>query len=295
MPPGRPAQAAKETRRRVPRGPWCSSNERDATGNGPAVAGTDLAHGPGSTMLRPSRIRFALVLTGVLLATLSFSPPSFAGDAAVEALIDTGIDRYKRHDYDGARVMFSQAYQADPSQVGTLFNLALAELQSGHPVDAARHLRTFVASPQAQPERVESARSKWLPEAEAEVGRLSIEAPAGTAVSVDGAPLGQAPFGDPIYVAAGQHDLVAKLGSGERSMHVNAVAGKVISVQFVPDENATTPAPVSLPPAPAAAIENPASPDEAAPSPGHGAPPAKIVTVAVLCGMAVAAAGVAIG
>ncbi|HEY1698007.1 MAG TPA: tetratricopeptide repeat protein [Polyangiaceae bacterium] len=209
-------------------------------------------------------------------------------------MVNTGIDRYKRHDYEGARAMFSRAYDADPSQVEIVFNLALAELQSGHPVDAARHLRAYVASPQAQPERVASARSKWLPDAEAEVGRLSIEAPAGTQVSVDGATLGTAPFVDPVYVAPGEHDLRAQTGSEERTMHISAVAGETISVRFLMKDAPPTPPPASPPPASAGSIENPAAVDEAPPPP-RGPQPAKVATVLGLGVAAVAAAGVALG
>jgi hypothetical protein len=247
-------------------------------------------------MLRPSRIHFARALAGVILATVfMFSSPSVAADVATDALINSGIDRYKRHDYEGARAMFSRAYELDPTEVGTLFNLALAELQSGHPVDAARHLRAYLASRQAQPGRLESVRSKWMPEAEAQVGRLRIEAPTGAQVLVDGSTLGEAPFQGLVYIAAGEHDLTSKIGSAQRSMHVTAVAGKVISVSFMAEEAPPAPAPASPPPAPVVAIEKPVAIDGAAPPPQGGTQTAKVVTVVALGSSAVAAAAVALG
>jgi hypothetical protein len=243
-------------------------------------------------MLTTSRLRLARAFAGVIFAmSFTFSPRSFAGDAAVDALIHTGVDRYKRHDYEGARAIFLRAYEVDPSLVGTLFNLALAEIQSGHPVEAARHLRSYVASPQAQSERIESARSKWLPEAEAQIGRLSIEAPAGTEVSVDGAAVGTAPFGDLVYIAAGDHNLTAKIGSAERSMRVSAVAGKIIAVQFVADDAQPPPMAANVPPAPAASSSGPAAAEEPTASPRSGTSLAKTVTVATMGSVAVLATG----
>jgi hypothetical protein len=246
-------------------------------------------------MLRTSRIRVTSALTAVALATVitSFSSPGFAagGDGAVDALMATGIDRYKRHDYEGARAIFARAHEVSPSEVGILFNLALAEIQSGHPVDAATHLRAFMASSQAQPERRESARSKWLPEAEAQIGRVSVDAPSGTEVSIDGTSVGAAPLEQPVYVTPGDHEVRAKLATGERSMHISAPAGNIVTARFVPEEP-PPPQPASgLPPPP----ERVAVAEVAPPPTARATQPGKLITVAAIGGTAIAAAGIALG
>jgi hypothetical protein len=232
---------------------------------------------------------------GIFAAAFMLHSTAFAdngpGSSAVDALISTGVERYTRHDYEGARDVFARAYELDPTQVGTIFNLALAELQSSHPLDAARHLRAYLASPLARPERVESIRSKWLPQAEARIGRLSIDAPPGSTTSVDGVVVGDAPFATPLDVAAGEHDVRAKIGSREDLLHVNTPAGVIVSVRFLSSAAEAPPPPASAPPTPGARL---IAMDEPAPATPAGNSPAKIVTVSIVGAAALAATGVAI-
>jgi hypothetical protein len=249
-------------------------------------------------MLAHSRTTFLRMLSaGIFAAAFMLGATSFADNgtstSAADALVSTGVERYTRHDYEGARDAFARAYELDPSQVGTLFNLALAELQSGHSLEAVRHLRTYLASPLAQPERVDSIRSKWLPQGEARIGRLSVDAPAGSTASVDGVVVGDAPFAAPVDVTAGEHDVQAKLGSREQLLHVSTPAGAIVAVRFLSSVAEAPPAPASAPLAPSASRVATDEPAPAAPS-GSSAP-AKIVTVSVLGAAALAATGVAIG
>ena len=59
-----------------------------------------------------------------------------APDTASEWL-RIGIERYTAQDYETARAAFAHAYEIAP-QPGTLLELGLAELQSGHALQAAR-------------------------------------------------------------------------------------------------------------------------------------------------------------
>jgi hypothetical protein len=241
-------------------------------------------------MLTPLRLQYARFLLSVCVGTsiLAFSVRGFAQDGEAATLIDTGIERYKKHDYEAARFLFGRAHEIDPSETGILFNLALAELQSGHPVDAAKHFRTFIGSPQAQLERRESARTKWLPEAESQIGQLSISAPTGAVVSIDGTAVGATPFEQPVYVTPGDHEVRAKLASGEPALRITATAGSVVVARFEPEPPAPPPAPVRASPA---SLPKPAMPERAPPTPGTAPSLAKIFTVA---GLAVSA-GVAAG
>ena len=259
-------------------------------------AGTDLALGPTAPMLARSRTTFSRMLgarifaAAFMLHSVSFADNGTGGSAA-DALISTGVERYTRHDYEGARDAFARAYELDPSQVGTLFNLALAELQSSHPVEAVRHLRAYLVSPLALPERVESIRSKWLPQAEGRIGRLGIDAPAGSTTSVDGVVVGDAPFAAPLDVTAGEHDVRAKIGSHEQLLHVSTPAGMIVGVRFLRSMVEAPPAPASAPPA---SIARPLATDEPASPAPSGSSPTKIVTVSVVGAAALAATGVAI-
>jgi hypothetical protein len=247
-------------------------------------------------MLTSPRVTLARMLGGgILAAAFMLHSTSFAdngpGSSAVDALLSTGVDRYTRHDYEGARDVFARAYELDPTQVGTLFNLALAELQSARPLEAVRHLRTYLSSPLARPERIESVRSKWLPQAEARIGRLSIDAPAGSTTSVDGVVVGDAPFAAPLDVAAGEHDVRARIGSREEVLHVNTPPGVIVAVRFLSSVAEAPPPPASAPAAPSA---RPIATDEPAPAASPGNSPAKVITVSVLGAGALAATGVAL-
>jgi tetratricopeptide (TPR) repeat protein len=243
-----------------------------------------------------SRITVARLLgAGIVAAAFMLHSTSFAdngpGSSAADALLNTGVERYTRHDYEGARDAFARAYELDPTQVGTLFNLALAEIQSGRPLEAVRHLRTYLASPLARPEKVESIRSKWLPQAEARIGRVSIDAPAGSAASVDGVGVGDAPFAAPLDVAVGEHDVRARLGSREELLHVSTPAGVIVAVRFLSTAAEPPPPPAS---ASSASGARPIATDEPALAAPSGNSPAKVITVSVLGAGALAATGVAI-
>jgi hypothetical protein len=138
-------------------------------------------------------------------------------------LILQGTDRLKAGDYEGAREAFATAYEIRPASA-TLLKLGMAELESGHPVEAARHLRSYVARPDAPPDKVQAIVTKWLPNAEARTSRLRIDAPPGVEVVVDGHVEGRAPLGL-LDVAVGKHDVMVRDGSWSQSREVTTAAG----------------------------------------------------------------------
>jgi hypothetical protein len=87
-----------------------------------------------------------------------------------------------------------------------LRNLGQAELKTGHYLEAARHLSTFIRDTNfgTPPER--EAAKKALTEAESKLGKLVVEVDVdGAEITVDGAPTGRSPMGpDPVYVDPGQ-------------------------------------------------------------------------------------------
>ncbi len=99
-------------------------------------------------------IRGALALA-FLLAGLRPSTATASGESANDnekrhdagqeegALVRQGSDCFLRHDYEGARVALRRAYDLNP-RADTVLKLGVAELQSGHPVEAVLHLRQFL-------------------------------------------------------------------------------------------------------------------------------------------------------
>jgi hypothetical protein len=171
----------------------------------------------------------------------SWPLPSLAAeDAAPNALVRQGAELFKQEDYEGARTAFARAYELDPKAT-TLFNLALSELNSDHPVEAARDLRDYLSHSEEPAAKLESVRTKWLPRAEARTARLEVFAPKGAELVIDrvvqerAAPGGDAkgPLASTsITVAAGEHDVTARQGSVEESQHVAARGGELVEVHF---------------------------------------------------------------
>jgi hypothetical protein len=175
-----------------------------------------------------------VALTGLWPATAQGGDPD-----AANALLRKGADLFKQQDYEGARETFALAYEVD-ANAGTLFNLALSELHAGHPVEATTHLREYLTHAQEPPAKLESARTKWLPRAEARTARLVLRAPTGAELAVDGIvqprvasdSLGDDPA--PILVAAGEHDLLLRQGTLAQLKHIVARGGELVEVTFPP-------------------------------------------------------------
>jgi hypothetical protein len=213
------------------------------------------------------------------------------------ALLRQGSECFLRQDYEGARIALLRAYALHP-RADTVVQLGMAELQSGHPVEAAAHLREFLTHTEEPASKLEPIRTKWLPRAEAATSRLEIFAPPGAQVLVDGAirepstastPEGVRAGGPSVFVvvAAGEHDVSARQGTFVEQQHVTVNGGQHLELHFqrVPDVPAS-PSPTGK-----------ALPRESA-SPASGSEArarARWVMTLALGSAALAATGVAIG
>jgi hypothetical protein len=223
------------------------------------------------------RSSFARVLGASILAASSLlSQPCGADDRQSSAAewLRLGVEDFKRSDYESARMAFGHAYEVEP-KAATLLSLALAELQSGHALEAVRHLRAYVKDSGAEPAKVDAVRTKWLPRAEEQTSRVLVEAPGGAEVLVDSRTQGTAPLADPVDVTIGEHDVLARLGPWQASAHVITTGGQVFRAHFEMSEPSTAP---SVAPATPSSQPPPAVTEK---STGvRGPSTAKIVTVA---------------
>jgi len=145
-----------------------------------------------------------------LTIALAWTLPSAAEPATEQVKVarkrfQEGVAAADARNYEAARVAFQQAYALKPHP-SVLRNLGQAELKTGHYLDAARHLSTFIRDTTfGTPAERESAK-KSLAEAETKIGRLLLEVDvAGAEIAVDGEMSGRSPLGaDPIYVEPGQ-------------------------------------------------------------------------------------------
>ena len=238
---------------------------------------------------------------GVLTAALVLvgSSPARADDdranREAEARFKEGLSRVKNKDYEAARLSFEQAYAVLHRPL-ILWNLALSEEKTGHPLDALAHFRQVAHDAPADADRASA--QKHVDTLLGQLSRIDVQAPAGTVLGLDGGDGSwTAPLTDPLDVMPGHHVVAAKMsGGGTKSSEVDAVAGQVAHVSFVADPvqvafavplPATgTAAPATAPPPATDPLASP-PPDEA-PKPFWGP---RTVTATVFVGAAVVAGG----
>ena len=168
------------------------------------------------------------------------------------ASVRRGTECFMHRDYECARAAMHRAYEFDRSAENVL-KLGLAELQSGHPVEAVAHLREYLTHAQEPTVKLNAVRTKWLPRAEASTARLDVFAPMGARVLVDGvatedsapSPPGQGKSEVstyPIVAAAGSHDVTAQNGEVVETRHIAAHGGELVEIHFQRVADAEPPA-----------------------------------------------------
>lgn len=235
-----------------------------------------------------------------LLVTLAFAGPAHAQpDTArrdAEARFKEGLARVQGGDFEAARVAFVQAYAVLKS-TDVLWNLALSELKSNHPLEALGHFKEYVKDARtSEPDRAKGR--KYIDDLNAKVGRVTIDAPAGLTIVVDGKVLPQpTPISEPIDVTPGEHFVEARLGDRSRILRVEPAAGSIVALHFRADELATGAAAAAPAPAPASVPASPAPSASGDGAPPVTAPPDERPTSSVrpILGIALLGAGVVAG
>jgi hypothetical protein len=181
----------------------------------------------------------ALVATVAGASAAFAAPPRRAPDAA-EQWFAHGLDAARAGDLVGARRAFGAAYALVPS-VDILWNLATTERKLGESVLALEHLRAYVASPDARPDRKTLAEAEMLPELELVTAHLVIAEPEGTVVLVDGKPAAASATLD---LPAGVHAITVRRDGLTHSFALDTPPGTL--TRLAPAE-APRPVPVPVP------------------------------------------------
>jgi hypothetical protein len=157
--------------------------------------------------------------------------PAFCQDNAVKqeanARLKAGLGYANQGKWEKARLSFLQAYAVLPS-VDLLWNLAFAELKSGHPIDALQHFDAYEIEPKAEPVKV-AALPKFRDRAYQQIGRIKVEAPAGALAWLDGA---AQVYAEPIDVTPGDHRLKVQLGEQTEERRFSIAAGQAMVQAF---------------------------------------------------------------
>ncbi|CAN5622018.1 hypothetical protein BH09MYX1_BH09MYX1_13380 [soil metagenome] len=185
-----------------------------------------------------------LLTTAVLLvsAPLFAQKPALSQDAIAEAdrRFDEGRKLYNDGKYEEALVRFREACAAHRTEHCPK-NIGLAEEKLAKWTDAATHLREYLDDPGSKNDPTRSGVEERYRSVLAHVASITIDAPEGAVVTIDTQSVGRAPLGHEVFVAAGSHEYVARLGDKETNATSVATEGATGSVKLAfPD---TTQAP----------------------------------------------------
>ena len=140
----------------------------------------------------------------MLCAAPSFADPPNESLKTARRRFQEGVAAVDAGNYEAARVAFQQAYALKPHP-SVLRNLGQAELRTGHYLEAARHLSTFLRETTFGSAADREVVSKSLSQAEAEVAKLLVDVDvAGADITVDGEVVGRSPTPDPFYAEPGE-------------------------------------------------------------------------------------------
>ncbi len=211
----------------------------------------------------PRSLRRGLLLASLLLA---FPVRAYAEDPVPEreaqARFEEGVARVKAGNIEGARMSFAQAY-ALVRKPTILWNLALAEEKTGHPLEALSHFRELARGAQNADDRGNA--EKHIGGLMAQTGHLDVVAPAGTQLLVDGAAVAILPLAEAVDVSAGRHRLEVHTDQGARDADVEVAAGQLLHVSLIPPaEPPTAPPPNGASPATAGSVRESATPSSRA-------------------------------
>jgi hypothetical protein len=220
-----------------------------------------------------------------LALTLSVAGVSVASNARADDAADSSAEARKRYadgiaafehkDYGRAVEDFAFVYRTT-GQTKHLWNLALAEYEAHRTYDALLHLREYVAKPDFNAKN-EARAHALIAELSPRVAHVTIVAPDGGEVTMDGRTLGVAPLKSPVDVdPSREHVIVVRRGQAEARRSVPAPGPQDVSIELSLPAAAPPPAPAPVAVAPAATGNSAGSPAAApdAPKTEPAAPPA---------------------
>jgi hypothetical protein len=234
---------------------------------------------------------------GALLAASTLSPVVGAQDSPAAArAFKAGSQAYARGEFHAAAAAFDNAYDLAPRGAAA-YNGGLAWEAAGDAPRAANdYSRSLRSSDLGSVERADAmGRLKGL---EATVGRLTILAPDGARVTVDGAEVSEAWTG--IHVTPGRHIASVRTPDGKQeTRNVTVGAGEVVEVRLAQRTEPPPAPPVETTQPPATATTSPATTPRLPPAteqPGHTEPThgADYTLPIVAVGAAVASSALAV-
>jgi hypothetical protein len=201
--------------------------------------------------------------------------------------------------YEAAYLQFVQAYAVFPDD-RILWNLGVAEAKTGRFLEALKHLHAYDEHQRvlAQPDHPDRTTLKaLLAQADGATGHLTIAAPYGMRIRIDGVDVGSAPLAAPVDVAPGAHaiDSVTADGVTPPRQSTTVLPGEIVVIQIAAPSasarSATTARPLGVGPGGQNA-EGASTVSDNNHAPGSGAARTITITVLGVAGLGSVGAGV---
>lgn len=225
--------------------------------------------------MKTHRVALALL---VALTPCTFALPAAAQSGAEDATTSMararfkeGVEFYDKGEYEQARASFLQAY-ALKKHPAVLLNLAWSCLKSGHVLEGKKYFEQFLAEGKEITDKQRADANDGLAQSRGKLGRIEIQATAGTDITVDGDKIGTAPLADAISVEAGAHTVKFKGPDGSSDTQSVSVLGGQKAVAKFPQSGAA-PAPTAAPTPPPSSSTSSTPPPETSSSNAESNPP----------------------
>ena len=171
----------------------------------------------------------AFVLAALLVSGSAFAETKEEIEIRnAQTRFEEGLSLADQGQHEEARVKFVQAYAVLKS-TKVLYNLAIAEKKTSHPVECIQHFRVFLKDPTITPD-LRARAEQIIAELSKTTSRVEIAATPGADVRIDGVTVGRAPFTEPVDVAVGHHSVSATLDANNKTTEVDTTAGGLAKV-----------------------------------------------------------------
>jgi hypothetical protein len=148
------------------------------------------------------------------------------------------------------RIKFAQAY-AVTHKLNALWNLALAETDSHHPLDALQHFREWLDDPRSAGNKLRDEANDLIAKVRAQTAHLTVAGAATNSLLIDGKEAGLQPpqlrVNGVFDVEPGHHVLEVSPRGGALRREVDVEAGASVTIHF---EEPTPPAVLAVAPSP---------------------------------------------
>jgi hypothetical protein len=143
-------------------------------------------------------------------ASAAPAPVSAKDKAAARALLREGTRLFSKGKHQDALDRFNRAYALFPSPK-LLYNIAQAQRELGHQVEALTAFEGFLAQVDKPPAKLAAEVRRSVAGLQSQLAELQIQVNVtGAELSLDGRPLGVAPLLDSVWVTPGAHEIAAR-------------------------------------------------------------------------------------